>query len=183
MNELNQIKDYKKDNKIDIDKVMNDFTPYIYTVLINKNSMLSGEDIEEIISDTFLALWKNQEQLDENKKISAYLVGIVNNLYYKKFRKFTNNIDISDLENELIKVLGIEEDIIDKEKENIILNEINQMKNEDKIIFKMYYYHSKSIKDIANQLKIKEEKVKSRLHRIRKKIKKELEERGYSYYG
>ena len=70
-----------------------------------------------------------------------------------------------------------------KEKNNIIINEINNIKSEDKKIFMMYYYYSKSMREISKELNIKEEKVKSRLHRIRKKIKKILEKRGYSYNG
>ena len=60
--------------------------------------------------------------------------------------------------------------------------EINNMKQEDKEIFMSYYYYAKSIKEIANTLKIAETKVKSRLFRIRQKLKKVLEKRGYHYY-
>lgn len=183
MKELNIIENYIEDNKLDIEKVMNDFTSYIYTVLINKNSMLSDEDIEEIISDVFLAVWKNQKQLDITKKMSSYLVGITNNVYCKKFRKLSNDVDISQLDNNIYENSEIENYIELKEKNNIIINEINNMKSEDKKIFMMYYYYSKSMREISKELNIKEEKVKSRLHRIRKKIKKILEKRGYSYNG
>ena len=60
---------------------------------------------------------------------------------------------------------------------------VNNMKQEDKEIFMSYYYYAKSIKEIADTLKIAESKVKSRLFRIRKKLKKVLEKRGYSYHG
>ena len=55
------------------------------------------------------------------------------------------------------------------------------MKEEDRRIFTNYYYYSKKIKEISKELNISEIKVKSRLSRIRKKLKKELEKRGYSY--
>ena len=55
------------------------------------------------------------------------------------------------------------------------------MKEEDKNIFIAYYYYSRSIKEISSDLKISELKVKSRLFRIRRKLKKVLEQRGYSY--
>ena len=55
------------------------------------------------------------------------------------------------------------------------------MKEEDKNIFTYYYYKSKKIKEISIMMGISEIKVKSRLSRIRKKLKKELEKRGYSY--
>ena len=69
----------------------------------------------------------------------------------------------------------------EKEKICIITEELTKMKKEDKDIFTYYYYESKNIKEIANILKITEIKAKSRLSRIRKKLRKELEKRGYSY--
>lgn len=44
----------------------------------------------------------------------------------------------------------------------------------------MYYVQNLKIKDIANILNVKESRVKTRLHRIRNKIKKEL--KGSEYY-
>ena len=61
------------------------------------------------------------------------------------------------------------------------MEELKNMKEEDRKIFKSYYYSSKKIKDISKELNISEIKVKSRLSRIRKKLKKELEKRGYGY--
>ena len=86
MIEKNLIKDYILKNELDIEEIMKNYTPYIYTILKNKNTDLTDEDMEEIISDVFLAIWKNQSKLDINKKMSSYLVGIAKNLYNKKMR-------------------------------------------------------------------------------------------------
>lgn len=150
----NLIKQYIYNNRLNIEKVMNDFTPYIYTIISNKNSNLRDEDIEELISDVFL---------------------------FKKIKYLENVIDISDYENNLCEIENIEMKTENNEKNNLIMIEINNMKQEDKEIFTSYYYYSKTMKEIAEQLKIKEEKVKSRLFRIRRKLKKSLEKRGYSY--
>ena len=61
------------------------------------------------------------------------------------------------------------------------MEELKKMKEEDRKIFTSYYYSSKKIKDISRELSVSEIKVKSRLSRIRKKLKKELEKRGYGY--
>ena len=55
------------------------------------------------------------------------------------------------------------------------------MQKEDKDMFVLYYYFSKSIKEIANELNCSEFKIKSKLFRIRKKIKTNLERGGYRY--
>ena len=60
MKELKNLEDYYKNNEIDMDKIIEDFTPYITTIINNgTNSTISFEDKEEIFSDTFFILWKN----------------------------------------------------------------------------------------------------------------------------
>ena len=55
---------------------------------------------------------------------------------------------------------------------------IKGLKDIDIEIVNLFYYASMSIKDIARKLNISELNVKTRLHRIRKKIKKELNNGG-----
>ena len=177
------IKQYIENDKLNIEKVMKDYTNYLYVIVNNKNFKLTQEDIEEIVSDVFLAVWKNQKQLDIQKEMSSYLAGVVNHLYNKKLRNFKNLIDIEDYENQLQNTKNIEQEIEDRQKNHLILQEINAMKQEDQDIFLYYYYYAKSIKEIAKELHITESKVKSRLFRIRNKLKRKLGKRGYSYYG
>ena len=45
----------------------------------------------------------------------------------------------------------------------------------------MFYYESKSVKEIAKILNLSTSNVKTILHRVRKTIKRNLEDGGYSY--
>lgn len=156
---------------------------YIYIIIKNNESTFSNEDIEEIASDVFLTIWKNKEKLDINKEIAPYIAGITRNLILKKKRKVKGNVEyIEDLQNYLYKEIDVtHKQIEENEKINILNNLLSKMKEEDKNIFTYYYYKSKKIKEISIMMGISEIKVKSRLSRIRKKLKKELEKRGYSY--
>lgn len=147
---------------------------YVYIIIKNSGYLFSDEDIEEIASDVFLAIWKNKEKLDINKEISSYIAGITKNLIRKKKR------DIKDIKENIKNIDELQDYLSDKidythneaeEKEKIciITEELTKMKKEDKDIFTYYYYESKNIKEIANILKITEIKAKSRLSRIRKK--------------
>lgn len=159
------------------------YTPYIYKIIINRNIKLNDEDIEELISDVFLALWNNREKLDLKKKMSSYLAGITKNLLSKKIRDLKSINYLEDFKEDLIEIDSIENQITELEKNNLIRNEIEKLKKQDKDIFILYYYNSKSMKDISFILNIQEKKIKSRLFRIRKIIKRSLEKRGYSYNG
>ena len=159
---------------------------YVYIIIKNSGYLFSNEDIEEIASDVFLIIWRNKEKLDINKEISPYIAGITKNLIRKKKRDIKSiNEDlknISELQNYLSdKIDYTQNEAEEKEQIDIVTDELTKMKEEDKNIFTYYYYESKSIKEIANILEITEIKVKSRLSRIRKKFKKELEKRGYGY--
>lgn len=150
---------------------------YVYIIIKNSGYLFSNEDIEEIASDVFLIIWRNKEKLDINKEISPYISGITKNLIRKKKRDIKSiNEDLKDidkLQNYLSdKIDYTQNEAEEKEQINIVTDELTKMKEEDKNIFTYYYYESKSIKEIANILEITEIKVKSRLSRIRKKLKK-----------
>lgn len=183
MKESKLIKHYIVNNKLEIEKVMSDFAPYIYVIVKNRSTNLNEEDIEEIVSDVFLAIWKNQHKLDIDKEIKLYLSGITKNIVSKRLRKFKINDDISMFENTLYDEKSIEIETENIEIDNLIIKEINKMKIQDKTIFISYYYYSKNINEISKQLDISTGKVKSRLFRIRRKLKKNLEKGGYSYNG
>ena len=177
METQNKLANYYNNNQLDIEKVIEDFTPYVKTVINNgTNNLLSFEDKEEIFADTFFILWKNIERINIYSTISSYLAGIANNLIKEKYRKLKIAYDISDYEN----VIDGNIDFFEKDRDIVydIEQKLKSMKQVDGEIFNMYYYSSMSIKDISKALNISEINVKTRLHRIRKKIKKELEKGG-----
>ncbi len=90
MKERKLIKDYKKDNnELDLKKIVDEYKNYIHKIIKNINYYrFSNEDIEEIVADTFFIIWKNKENLDEDKKLSSYIAGIVRNLVREKRKSY-----------------------------------------------------------------------------------------------
>lgn len=167
---------------MELEKIVNKYTNYLYTTVTNMSyGNLSSEDIEEIISDVFFIFWKNKEKFDTSKKLNLYLAGIAKNLIKSKYRKIHINSNIEDYESILIDNYDISYNYEQIEKARIIEDSLNCMQKEDKDMFVLYYYFSKSIKEIANELNCSEFKIKSKLFRIRKKIKTNLERGGYRY--
>lgn len=163
-----------------LEEVISNYSGYIYKIITNiSKGNLSNEDIEEVISDVFLVFWKNKDKFDNTKQLNPYLAGITKNLLKEKFRKIHINSNIEEYENLLVDNLDIEYYYEQRETNRIIENCLNNMPKEDKEIFILFYYNSKKIKEIAKELQYSEFKVKSKLFRIRKKVKKELEKGGY----
>lgn len=167
---------------MELEKIVNQYTNYLYTTVTNMSyGNLSSEDIEEIISDVFFIFWKNKEKFDTSKKLNLYLAGIAKNLIKSKYRKIHISSNIEDYESLLIDNYDISYNYEQIEKTRIIEDSLNCMSKEDKDIFVLYYYFSKSIKEISNELNCSEFKIKSKLFRIRKKIRTNLERGGYRY--
>ena len=183
MKNENAIYMYIKDNVLDIDKIIDDFSGYLYTIIQNAGDFIK-EDIEEIISDTYLILWNNQYKLDLDKKLSSYLVGIVKNLIKQKYKIFNNSYDnIESYEDILITNEGLDVVIENNEVNRKIIELLNELKEDEKEIFYEYYFYSRKIKEIAIENNISESKVKIILHRTRNKLRKELLKGGYSLNG
>lgn len=183
MSKLNaeKIYNYIKNGTFLIDEVVENYKNYVNTIIVNSYRNLSKEDIEEITLDVFLTVWNNKDKLDINKNMSPYIAGITNNLIKKKIRKRNLNFNIEDYEDKIMSDSDIELDYMQSETNKIIIKELENFKELDKEIFLSYYYDFRKIKEISKIFNISESKVKSKLFRIRRKLKKLLKEGGYDF--
>jgi len=173
------INDYVINEKLDIEKIFNNYYNYVFTIVINMSKgILTNEDIEEIISDTFFILWKNANRLDKQKKIKPYIAGITKNLVKEKKRNLTNVLDIEDYENTIESTDKVDFIIEQREEIRRLSEIVKKMKEGEKEVFELYYFKNMRIKEIAMILNVSEFNVKQKLYRIRKQIKKKG---GYSY--
>ena len=179
-NKNDKIWQYVENGKLQMEKVIEIYSNYVCKIIRNSYLKISNEDFEEITLDVFLTLWKNQYKLDLNKSMSSYIAGITKNLIKKKYRDIKLNYNIEDYDEQIIEINNFELGLYQKEKNEIVISELNKMKQEDKDIFIMYYYENKKLKEIAKMLEISESKAKVKLHKVRKKLKKVLKERGYA---
>ena len=164
------IYEYQKNNELELEKIMNDFEPYIRTIINNMvMSNLNYEDKEEILSDAFFILWKNQYKITTS--IEAYAASVTKILVKEKLRKRKITYDIEEYENIASDFEIIKDDILENE---FIEQSIKGLKEIDIQIITMFYYDSKTTKEISKELKISEINVRTRLFRARRKIRKEL---------
>ena len=181
---MKELKDYIEKDELNIESVINDYSGSLYKFIKSHSYNLKIEDIEEIIADTFFVLWKNYKKMDLDDKISNYLIGVSKNILFNKLRKNKtkfNNVNIEDYQNIFSTKEDVESLYEEQDKMNFIENIIIDMDSESKEIFILFYYEQRKIKEISKILNISESKIKTRLHRIRKRIKKELEKGGYRY--
>lgn len=179
MKNTNLIKDYIENEELNIEQIVKEYSGYIYKIVDNSISFFTNEDIEEIISDTFFVLWKNRENLEIERPLSPYIAGITKNLIKQKNRKSKNILDIEDYMDKMEANINLENIYEKKEKINFLVNNLNKMKKDDIEIFQYFYYSERTIKEIATIMGLSEFSVKSKLYRVRKKLKNKLEKGGY----
>ena len=171
-----KIEKYVKGEELDIDKIVDDFSPYVNTIIRNTvYNNLSNEDKEEILLDTFFVVWKRNEEGYKIENLSAYISGITRNLIKEKLKKRKLSLDLEQIENSL-DFSYYESYLEEIEKIEEVCNKIKNIKPDELKIFNMFYYSNISIKDIAKELRLSESNIKTKLHRTRKKRRKYLKE-------
>ena len=137
------LNDYLINGKLDIDRILDDFYNYVYIIVKNRVSVsITDEDIEEIISDVFVAIWKNSSNLLKKTEIKPYLTGTAKNVIKNKYRNTELNFSISDYEENLVDICNIEKIVEENEQNKVVLDTLKTVKPEEYKIFIMFYYES-----------------------------------------
>lgn len=160
-------------NSINLDEIIDEFTPYVKKVIDNMaGGNLSYEDKEEILTDTFFILWKNRN--NNINYLDSYIAGIAKNLVKEKFKKSNITYNIEDYENNIGYFEKLEMFSDEREKLNNLEIGYKALSEIELELISMFYYSEKSIKEIAKELKMSEANVKTKLFRVRRKLKKYL---------
>jgi RNA polymerase sigma-70 factor, ECF subfamily len=125
------------------------------------------EDAMDVTAETFYKAYANLNKFNPQYKFSSWLYSIAHNLVINVFRHRTRTISL-DMEKLNIPVSPIERKIFQMDVEKVL----NQLNEEERSILKLFYKEEKSIKEIADTLKIKTGAAKVRLHRAKQKAKK-----------
>lgn len=132
----------------------------------------SSEDADEIVNDTFLALWERDEPIDPERNIKPLLYTIVRNKSLNLLKK--RKIEITDVEDgfEIVSdVVSPLEQIQARETEAFVMKAIEALPPKCKQIFVMSRREYLSNKEIAAILEISEKTVENQITIAIKSIK------------
>ena len=150
-----------------------------------RNLLQNEEDARECVNDAYLALW-NSLAGTEPGNLRAYICRVVRNTACGMLRKRTaqkrDPAKLLPLE-ELEAVLPSSVDptaAVDAAELTAALNRFtHSLPERQRYIFLRRYYHCESVGEIADALGTTESTVSVALHRLRQKLKKELEKEGF----
>ena len=170
----------KKHDEKALSQIIEQQSRFVASVIYNiLKGSLSKEDIEEVTADVFVTLWNNAEKVQEGK-LKGYLCSIARTRTLNKIKSLKNtavlNIDDYDPEDDFSIALDAEKKDIHRELREVI----KEIPLPDREILIRYYYYNQTVSQIAAEMKMNLETVKSKLRRTREKIKTKLIERSYA---
>lgn len=149
--------------------------------IVLKILLNSPEDVEECIADTFVALWKNVNSINLYKgSLKSYLACIARNTAINRYNKLKREaVDyMEDKKHEISSDENIEDALLMRSDIEILQDLLKDMRQPDKEIFFRRYFLFERVKAIASRLGLTEKIVENKLFRGKKKLRKQLTERG-----
>ena len=173
----------------------------VYRVL--KVLIKNDEDtVQDLLQDTYVKAFTRLDQLQDESKLLPWLKTIANNSakdWLKKCKPVLFTAMAGNEGNEETETLSFEENIeadrIDenpelamdeKEVRRLVMEILNQLPEDQRVVLGMFYYEDMSVKEIASILEVSDNTVKSRLNYGRKKVKElvlDLEKKGTKLYN
>ncbi|RGI24530.1 zinc-ribbon domain-containing protein [Ruminococcus sp. OM08-9BH] len=162
--------------------------------------LIKDEDtVYDILQDTYVKAFTRLDQLQNPDKLIPWLKMIANNLA-KDWLKKSKPVFFADIYGgEELEDIPFEESIEDvrselnpemamdqQEAKRLVMEILDHLPEDQRVVIGMFYYEEMSVKDIAQTLGVSENTVKSRLSYGRRKIKEQvldLEKRGTKLYS
>ncbi len=160
----------KADSEEALECIIRKYTPYAVAVIRNKlGSFYDAETAEELCSDVFFALWKNRHKIRENNLRGYIAAGARNRACsYIRGRGREEKPEADFYVDYTYEACEKQEDYRE------VKRAVESLDRETREIVVRFYYYEESVREIAKELKMNLQTVKSKLHRGRQKLKTEL---------
>ncbi len=162
-NESELIQLISEGNEIAFREVFDHFNKKLYNYTIK---IIDDEELtEEIVMDAFIKIWCNRNKLCAINNLDAYLFTLVKNQAFSELKRRAKEASI-------VKSLSrsrseyhdsTEETVISNEYQQILNNAINQLPPQQRIVYGLSRDEGLKYDEIADQLKLSKNTVKSHL--------------------
>lgn len=153
---------------------------------LSDNILNNLADAEECVNDSYLAVW-NAIPDARPENFSAFLCRIVKNLSFKRLEHITAQkrkpemlVSLEELQDCISSSANPQASYDAAELAEVISNFLRKQDELSRNIFLRRYWYYDSVKCIANVYGMKEERISQILFKIRKKLRKHLEQEGYN---
>lgn len=155
-------------------ELYNRFSTQLYANILR---MVRDTDLaQEILQDVFVKVWEKRGLIDPEKPFPAYLFQIARNMVYDHFRKLAleKKLETHLLGNGTDTYSHIEEELIFKENNRLLLEAIDKLSPQRKQVFTLCKLEGKSYHEVSNLLHISTSTVSDHLLKSNKFIRAQL---------
>ncbi len=179
------VREYQEGDRSRFNSVYELSYPYLHTCVIH---IVKDEDTAmDMLQETYLEVSKNISQLQDAQSFLGWAAMIANRKCYAYLKKNKNVLlyeggDDEEEKTDFFDNIADDEEIIpesilqDKEKQRLMKEIIDNLSDMQRLCIIGYYYNEQKQEDIARELGIPVNTVKTYLSRAKVKIKAEVEE-------
>lgn len=182
MDEAALIRGLQAGDRRALEEAVGQYTHYLTAVAARAMAPApTREDLEEVVSDTFLSLWRFRENLDPERPLRPWLAVAARNLAVSRLRGRKETQDIPDTLPDHRP--GPEELAQRQALHHQLRDLVEEMSEPDRTLFLRYYYEEEPLGQVAQDLGLGLSAAKSRLARGRKRLKELLTREGGEPYA
>jgi RNA polymerase sigma-70 factor (ECF subfamily) len=163
-----------------LEEVIGRYGSYVMAVVEHTLGKIAAEqDKEELVSDTFVVLWKNAAKLKPDSCLKSWLAVVARHAAINKARSIHPEEELQE------DFMVTDDDAVSipmerTEQVRIVREAVDGLGEEDRMLFLRHYFWHHSIPDIAACTGMNPSTIKSRLFRGRQALKTVLTQKGYT---
>ena len=149
------------------EKIYHDFADKVYSLARFKG--LSDADAHDVVQDTFMAVYASYHSFEGRSSLKTYVVSIARHKIADFYRR------ISRRREEMLQDTLRAKDRPDETEERVDVEQaVDRLKEEDQELLHLIFTQGLNYKEAGAIMNIPEGTVKSRMYKIRSRLKKQL---------
>ena len=157
--------------------IVNEFSNYIYAFVCS--IVGNSEEAQDSTQEVFIKGYFSLKKLKEPKKFKSWISQIAYNESISHLRKKKRGLDITFIDNIKYESAQLPDNSVEeieiKAKTDsdmeMLRSAIKLLKEEEQYLIKAFYYEDRSVKEIEEVTGLSESNIKTKLHRIKRKLK------------
>lgn len=141
----------------------------------------SKEDVQDILQDTFISLWRNINHLSDSESLGGYLYTSLRNKIFNYYEK--RQVSLKMLMNQSFKPVESEDHIsallYTKDLQNVIKTIVAEMPLKMREIYQLSKEKHLTNAEIAELLALAPQTVKNQIHQALSRIRQELKKNNF----
>ena len=129
------------------------------------------ENIEEIINDTFMVVWRSADDFRWESKVSSWIFGIAHRTALKSTRRQKYRSADRSLDEWRVQTV---DPVLEAETRDWVRNGLNRLPDEQRLTLELAYHMGYSLLEIANMTNAPVGTVKARMFLARQKLRQHL---------